>query len=279
MRRRPKAVVLLIAAALICLGVISCGGSGHDVPPTIPPGTTTFTDHQLEQAVYCNYFLPPGFYSEGHRGEKPSYLDSASIDTTREHDPWWAALSTEDPAQARSWAEQSVKYWGYGPAMIRVGAFPTDAPPLRIVSGREDPRFFEFVVQDTNTPPSFMRLRVHRANYFVCSYPNRPRRTALVGSYRVRPVTAEGVKNLAEYLWYVQNYADDGPRVLSSVGDETTDSLTCTIYAAQLDLGRNGQDHEITLLRWTYTVSLQGGDLALRRESLRTIPGRIHNPD
>lgn len=233
----------------------------HVRTPVFGERDSVFTDQQVFDAIYSNYAHPPGFY-EDPSDESVYYPNTGSIVDSRQRpaDPW-VDLSTEDPAQARAWADSTA---AHSSEPEHIAATPPTATE----------RYFEFQdVYDTGRPK--MKMRVHRSSYvsdvqkmntfFVTS--------GVAGTYHVRPVAAENVRGLVEYLW-VQAGGGYGEKALSSFTTDAGPEVAHTLYTVAYEHGDYGIQDVLHLRRTEYRVDKSTGVIRWVAAEIRQVRGR-----
>jgi len=266
MRRSRRAVLALLV--LLTAGVVSCDVLPRlsiprrepvYAPPVFGPDDSTFTDAQLLAAVYSSYLYPPGFYEEPWETVAPYYVNTLSIAPRGAQPPDWRELATDDPAQARAWAESTIVHSSY-PFVLDTATIATD-------------RYFEI-------PPAQgqrgVPMRAHRLAYLDRSGLDRLRPDSLQGRLNARPIDAASTRAVCEYLWYLGHRRIAGEKALSSFGRTGADGCEHVVFGTRLVVGDWGMYDTITLIRHDYRVSAATGDIVLHEYRLRSIRGARH---
>jgi len=230
-------------------------------PPTFGPQDSVFTDRDLRAAIFSSYTGPPGFYTEDHSTSSPAYLNSWSI-----HSPYVREfllryeLSTDDPGEARLWADSSIAY-SHG-----AGPLSSDGPLVT-------ERYIEFLAP-LGTRGYSLGLRAHRASYLDRSRAGRLT-DPFLGTLRVRPVTPAAARSVAEYLWFLTYYPSGKTKPLTSFSRTSNGSVVHMVYSATwLHDSVTGRE-EILLLRSEYWIDSVTGDITLRRDFVRYISPKL----
>ena len=253
-----------------CLVLSSCGGgSGTEVsPPTAqaqPARPVEFSDLQIAQLIYdgtprtpSDFFQeaqPPGPSHVSTRHLKNTDLDATLTDSTPQYE-----LCADNWNDALSWSETSAQ---------QAGAYAD------LVATNDDARFYEFGRSRAGDPDFYVRERV-----FKCSYLNRTAADLRLpegdaGQLNQRPVTAEELRALAEYLWQFTTYNNFGHAVLKSSGAVSPGSLTHTLIIATLEHGGiSATCDRIDVIAWRHAAETTSGALQLDLETLWSFGAR-----
>lgn len=258
---RNKRIATIAACALLS----SCDGGRLPIevllfpPPVFGPADSVFTDEQLLRAAYSDYAYPPGFYQEPGTGTVPYYVNTLSIAPACCQPSDIRELATDDPMQARAWAESTVAH-----STIRAGL---DTVP------KVTERYFEFQPLASSSARDGVPMRAHRLAYLDRWMLDRLRPDSLQGRLNARPIDDAAIRDVSEYLWWRDLRLGDC-RVLSSFSLPPPRNDTHVIYHARLDYGDWGMYDRIHLFRSSYRVSPVTGDIVLKTERLRTILGQ-----
>jgi hypothetical protein len=258
--------------ALLAMVVAGCGtlpsaprsAAGYD-PPVFGERDSVFSDQDLRAAVFSTYAGPPNFYTEDHSTSFPSYLNFAGIHSpdAREFLPRYE-LSTDDPVEARQWADSTVAYsHGLGPM--------SSAEPVITE------RYIQFLVPMGSGRYS-LRLRAHRASYLDRSRAGRLTEPFL-GTLRVRPIDPSAARGAAEYLWFLAYISNGNTKPLTSFSRITSDGVVHLVFSATRlhDPVDPKRRDTIGLMRSEYRIDGLTGDITLRRSFVRYIEaGPIH---
>ena len=233
----------------------ACGGPDSASEPTPPGGTESATaltnvpsDTRIAALVYDDrYSVPDGFFVDERSDTTRSYTVHHVLDESASYE-----VCSNDFAVAQGWedndnATRSVQ--GY-----YVGAY-------------ENERYFEFIrelayssdvgnVTDV-TSPGFGRV-------FKCSSVDRDGvdRNLLdgySGTIRSRPVTAQSLRTLAEYLWQFSYFPSARKKVIDSVTVEHSGKAQQILLLAFAT--RQGFDtcDLIEVVEWRFEVDLETG--------------------
>lgn len=229
-------------------------------PPVFGLADSVFTDQQLIAAVYSSYEGPPGFYAEPATTIAPYYVNTASIAPPCCREPVWRELATDDPAQARAWADSSVAYSNHV-APLDTTAFVTE-------------KYIEFRPGPVVSPNQGVAMRAHRLAYLDRWARDRLHPDSLEGRLNARPIDAAAARKVAEYLWYVDHRQIHGEKALSSFGRDEGNVLVHVVFQTRLVMGDYDMRDVISLIRSEYRVSRTTGDIVRRELLVRTVPGK-----
>jgi hypothetical protein len=224
---------------------------------TFAASQSTFTDAELLYVAYApEYEAPEGMYEDEYN--PLHYVTTLHVGRAAEG---WRELCTDDSAEARAWLDTHFGGSDLGE--------------------HEDPKFFQFARSDVAMhyiSPTY--FRVHRCAYvdvydYVQVYDDS-NYTAERGTFNLRPLAAEAVQDLAEYLWYIRyrNFSHYG--VLSSFTDELPDAFQHTLYYVTFVGGDWGTCDIIGLQRRVTTVDKVTGAIVEGNETIRTVEGRCY---
>lgn len=258
---RRKWIAAIAASAVLS----SCGGWHLPIeamlfpPPVFGPADSVFTDEQLLRAAYSDYACPPGFYQEPGTGPAPYYVNTLSIAPPCCQPSECRELATDDPMQARAWAESTVAH-----SIIRAGL---DTVPI------VTERYIEFQPLATSSARDGVPMRAHRLAYLDRWMLDRSHPDSLQGRLNARPIDDAAIRAVSEYLWW-RDLRVVGGKVLSSFLLPPPRNDTYVFYHARLDYGDWDMYDRIRLFRSSYRVSPVTGDIVLKTEHLRTVLGQ-----
>ena len=212
-----------------------------------------FTDDQILAKVYDKaYKTPPGFYQ-----------DHALKDTAVSlyyHQPGWLA---SDKDKARKLVEDFL-------------AKPSAIKDKKIEETKTTKKSFDFRAGK-------IWYRVHNDNWFQpkgakidsgLTYQAGAVKPEVIGTLKTKPVTAEAVKELAEYLWLIRFHNLQGAKVLSSQAKAGDGSVVATLYTTQVVYGDFGLKDEITVVKETYRVNEKTGAVEFSQQAVRKLTGK-----
>jgi hypothetical protein len=242
---RRCGIVLLVALA-------GCGGGGSDpvAPAVVTARPVAQTDLEIAQMLYMDSSrTPQGFYQEA----APTFQGYVATSHLKSTDISGVAatqyeLCTDDWNTALAWSDQV--------------ASGTQASNL--VETNTTARYYEFGRVRASTPQGYIRARVYRCSYLDRSDVDLRSATTAAGQLNQRPLTADELQQLSEYLWQFTDYNNYGNSVLKSSGSSTSASLQHTLIIATLvPAATSGGCDRINVVGWLHTADAQSGALSL----------------
>jgi len=245
--------------------VTSCGdgGSASVTPPasaiTAAQRPVSQTDLEIAQTLYSGApRTPDGFYQDTP-GAEHSYVSTMHLKNTDleataaaphpEHE-----LCTDDWSQAFEWSETSA----------------SEAPQYAdLVATNDDARFFEFNRVREGDPQFYLRERVFKCSYVDRDTADLRASEGSAGQLNERPLTAEELRKLVEYLWQFTDYNNFGHAVLKSSGASSATALSHTLTIANLvRTGISTACDRIDLIAWRHTADSSTGSLQVDTTTL-----------
>lgn len=263
---RRFVIALLPALALLN----ACGGASPmpplpPVPPAPPDGNsdsnaalTLPADDEIIAKVYDpDYSVPDGFFVDERASTPQSYTVHHVLDESLSYE-----LCTDEFSIAQSWeaddnASRSVS--GY-----YVGAFEND-------------RYYEFIRDlaydddignvDEVTSPGFARV-------FKCSNTNRDGvdrslLSGFAGQLNVRPLSPDGVREFAEYLWQFTFFPQRHRVVLASLPVDSATGPGHLLLLAFASRQGTGQCDLVEVVEWRFDAAAETGEMSSQFNSLR----------
>lgn len=141
---------------------------------------------------------------------------------------------------------------------------------MSLIETGENEKFFEFRVAEKSTN-RYLGYRVLKCSYIedLHSYAtNDPKSNYYIGRFAQRPITKEGVKELAEFLWYSVYGVRE--RILSSPSKEQRNSITHTIYGVSSAYLKDGCPPAI-LTEYEFSLDKESGEVVLSQENIRSV--------
>jgi hypothetical protein len=108
---------------------------------------------------------------------------------------------------------------------------------------------------------AMIRHRVFRCDYLDRAGSDLRADSGSAGSMNQRPLTADELKALAEYLWQFTMFNNSDYAVVSSSSSSSGSSITETIRIGQLVRATDGGCDTVQLSDWTHTMSATDGTL------------------
>lgn len=155
-------------------------------------------------------------------------------------------LCTDDWNTALSWSDEAAT----GPLTSTLVATDTTD------------HYYEFGRLHDGTPQLYIRARVYRCSYLDRSDVDLQSDGAAAGQLNERPLNADELKQLSEYLWQFTPYNNYGNVVLKSSGESVAGGWAHTLIIATLtaSTAANGCDR-IDVIDWRHRVDSQTGML------------------
>ncbi len=230
--------------------LISCGDNA--VEPQIP-------DDELVQLAFSIKKFPPDFYHEDLSNGSIYYENTVSIKPLHERESIWIQLCTDDINTAREWSELSSKYSAYYRDLI---------------SERETEKYFEFRRVYSINSNDVILSRVHKRSYLDRSMYDFFKKEGVIGKFTKKNFTKNDVKELIEYIWFVEHY-EIGGKVYQSIIDESGTEYIHNIYEIQIAHGDWGMKDMISLVKNTFYVNKTNGDITYRSKIVKQIEGNF----
>jgi len=265
-------LVLMSLASLAACG----GGGGASTPSssnsqpssvtppapvvTTPPSTES-ADLSLASRLYKgDERTPAGFDVESRPANVVGTLSTRHLKNTDFATGPQAAgatfeVCTNDMAQAIDWSERQATWQGQYSDLVEV---------------RSDAHVFEVVRVPRADVTAMLRHRVFRCDYLDRSNTDLRADVGAAGSMNQRPLNAEELEKLAEYLWQFTMFNNSDFAVESSTRSATGSTLTQTIRMGQLVRGVSGSCDTVQLVDWTHTMNSVDGSLSRSLSNVRT---------
>jgi hypothetical protein len=164
-------------------------------------------------------------------------------------------VCTNDMAQAIDWSERQATWQGQYSDLVEV---------------RSDAHVFEVVRVPRADVTAMVRHRVFRCDYVDRSNTDLRADVGAAGSMNQRPLTADELEKLSEYLWQFTMFNNADYAVESSTRSATGNTLTQTIRMGQLVRGVSGSCDTVQLVDWTHTMNSVDGSLSRSLSNVRT---------
>ena len=278
--RQGKLMNLRHTFVLACAVLVAaCGGGGGSsgaapssssnsqaasvtTPPVVsaPPPTAT-ADLELAARLYQgDARTPSGFDVE----DRPSnvagtvstrHLKNTDLATGPQAISPIFEICTNDMAQAIDWSERQATYQGQYSDLVEV---------------RSDARMFEVVRVPRADVSAMLRHRVFRCDYLDRSSTDLRADAGAAGSMNQRPLNADELEKLAEYLWQFTIFNNSDYAVESSSTVVSGGNIVQTIRMGQLVRGTAGGCDSVQLVDWTHTMSSTDGSLTRSLSNVRS---------
>ena len=266
----------LVMISLASLAACGGGGGGSSTPSasnpqpasvtppapvvTTPPSTES-ADLSLASRLYKgDARTPAGFDVESRPANVVGTLSTRHLKNTDFATGPQAAgatfeVCTNDMAQAIDWSERQASWQGQYSDLVEV---------------RSDAHVFEVVRVPRADVTAMVRHRVFRCDYLDRSNTDLRADVGAAGSMNQRPLTADELEKLSEYLWQFTMFNNSDYAVDSSTRSTNGSTLTQTIRMGQLVRGASGSCDSVQLVDWTHTMNSADGSLSRSLSNVRT---------
>jgi len=266
---------LLVLVSLASLAACGGGGGAGDPPassnsqpatvtqppPVVAPPSTLSADLSLASRLYKgNERTPAGFDVEARPASVTGTLSTRHLKNTDLATGPQAAgatfeVCTNDMAQAIDWSERQATWQGQYSDLVEV---------------KNDTRMFEVVRVPRADVTAMVRHRVFRCDYLDRSSTDLRADVGAAGSMNQRPLNADELESLSEYLWQFTMFNNSDYAVESSTRSASGSTLTQTIRMGQLVRGVAGACDTVQLVDWTHTMNSGNGSLTRSLTNVRT---------
>ena len=261
--RNTEVRILAVGCAVM---LTSCGGGGGGesspvTPPAAPVRVVTQSDSQIAALLYTDSDrTPSGFYSDpvpsGVTYAATFHLKNTDVAGQGEQHE----LCTDDWNDALSWSETAAS------------SAPTYSD---LVATDTNSRFYEFGRVPRGQSGGYLRARVYRCSYLDRTDVDLLSAGPSAGRLNRRPLSAQDLGELSEYLWLFTSYNNFGNVVLKSSGEQTTTRLDHTLHLARLQRAAiNGGCDRVEVLAWTHSLEVASGTLQLSQRVLWSFGAR-----
>jgi hypothetical protein len=164
-------------------------------------------------------------------------------------------VCTNDMAQAIDWSEKQATWQGQYSDLVEVNS---------------DAHMFEVVRVPRADVTAMIRHRVFRCDYLDRSSTDLRADVGAAGSMNQRPLTADELEKLSEYLWQFTMFNNSDYAVESSTRSVSGGALVQTIRMGQLVRGVAGACDTVQISDWTHTMNAADGTLTRSLANVRT---------
>jgi hypothetical protein len=139
-----------------------------------------------------------------------------------------------------------------------------------MVEVRGDTHMFEVVRVPRADPTAMIRHRVFRCDYLDRSNTDLRADIGAAGNMNQRPLTADELEKLTEYLWQFTMFNNSDYAVESSTRSAVGGDLVQVIRMGQLVRGASGGCDTVQLRDWTHTMNAANGTLTRSLSEVRS---------
>lgn len=267
----------MISGVAIAMCLVACGGGGGSSTPsssspqnvTAPPvsspapsqPSTGAADLALATRLYKgDERTPSGFDVEARPASVSGTVSTRHLKNTdfatgpQAASPTYEVCSN-DLAQALDWSERQSTWNGQYSDLAEV---------------RGDAHMFEIIRVPRADTTAMVRHRVFKCDYLDRSSSDLRLDNGAAGAMNQRPLTADELEALSEYLWQFTQYNNADYAVERSVRSLNGNALTQTIRLGQLVRGTNGGCDTVQLRDWTHTMNTIDGTLTRALTNVRS---------
>jgi hypothetical protein len=268
----------LLGMLMMTMALAACGGGGGGStsapassapqnvvtsPPASAPAPvqTQAADLSLASRLYKgDERTPAGFDLEQRPASVTGTLSTRHLRNTDFATGPQAAgpvfeVCTNDMAQALAWSESLATWHGQYSDMVEV---------------RADDHMFEVIRVPRADVSAMLRHRVFKCEYLDRAGTDLRSDMGSAGAMNQRPLTADELEALAEYLWQFTIFNNVDYVVESSSRSTSGGLLLHTIRMGQLVRGVNGACDTVQLVDWTHTMDPVDGRLTRALTNVRS---------
>jgi hypothetical protein len=253
-----------LLASLCAAFAAGCGGgSGSTAPDAIGGGSiSSSADLAIAARLYeGTNRVPPGFLDEPR---PPNVSGTVATLHLKSRDVATSAatqfeLCTDDPAQAIAWSESRALWQGQYSDLVET---------------RTEARFFEVSRVPRADVNALVRHRLFRCSFLDRSSSDLALDEGAAGVLNRRPVTADELRALTEYLWHFTLFNNADHAVVTSNGDGAAPQLRHTIRMARLVRSGASQCDSVELFDWTHLADTGSGTLSRSLTPFRSFRAR-----
>lgn len=191
---------------------------------------------------------PQGFYTEETNNIASIYYVntvSTKLDITK-----WIQLCTGDSSEAISWMKLSSED--------------------ELTEFKETEKYFQATGNSTTSSYKIL-FRVHKCSYLDRTNNNFLNKTDSLGIFNKRPINEQTVKEVIQYLWFIENYDISNPKIFYTTYSEESEKCLYDIYVVNYNAGDFGMCPAITVEKQNYSVNKTTGIITKDSKIIRTI--------
>jgi hypothetical protein len=268
--------ILIVLAFSASLAACGGGGGGSSAsngaqsvqtppssgnPPANNPPSTSAADLVLADRIYKgDERTPSGFDVESRPASVTGTLSTRHLKNTdfatgpQAISPIYE-VCTNDMAQAIAWSESQATWNGQYSDLVEVNG---------------DTRLFEVVRVPRADATAMLRHRVFRCDYLDRANTDLRADSGAAGSMNQRPLTADELESLTEYLWQFTMFNNADFAVVSSSTSTSGSTVVQTIRMGQLIRGVAGSCDNVQIVDWTHSMSTTDGAITRSLGNVRT---------
>ena len=266
---------LLVVMCLSTLAACGGGGSGDSAPAGVnsqpasapvalvvsAPPSTAAADLVLAGRLYKgDERTPAGFDVEARPASvvgtlSTRHLKNTDFATGPQGLSTTYEVCTNNMAQAIDWSERQATWQGQYSDLVEI---------------RSDTHMFEVVRVPRADVTAMIRHRVFRCDYLDRSNTDLRVDVGAAGNMNQRPLTADELEKLSEYLWQLTMFNNSDYVVESSTHSTIGNALVQTIRMDQLVRGAAGGCDTVQLVDWTHTMNSADGTLTRSLSNVRS---------
>ena len=226
-----------------------------------PPATLNDADLTLADRLYKgDARTPAGFDIESRPSNVVGTLSTRHLKNTDFASGNQAIsrtyeMCTNDLAEALDWSERQATWQGQYSDLVEVNS---------------DTRMFEVVRVPRADVTAMVRHRVFRCDYLDRSDTDLRSDVGAAGSMNQRPLNADELKKLSEYLWQFTIFNNSDYVVDSSSNSADGNTITQTIRMGQLERGSAGACDTVKVSDWTHAMDASNGTLTRTLTQVRS---------
>lgn len=262
---------------VMSMSLVACGGGGSTAPatssvqsvtappvsssPVTAPTSTDSSDVVLATRLYKgDERTPSGFDVENRPTSVTGTVSTRHLKNTDFATGPQAAsptyeVCTNDMAQAIDWSERQATWNGQYSDLVEVGG---------------NAHMFEIIRVPRADNTAMLRHRVFKCDYLDRSSSDLRADSGAAGAMNQRPLTADELEALSEYLWQFTVFNNADYAVESSTRSASGGLLSQTIHMGQLVRGSNGACDTVQLRDWTHVMNTSDGTLSRTLTDVRS---------
>lgn len=262
---------------VMSMSLVACGGGGSTAPatssvqsvtappvsssPVTAPTSTDSSDVVLATRLYKgDERTPSGFDVENRPTSVTGTVSTRHLKNTDFATGPQAAsptyeVCTNDMAQAIDWSERQATWNGQYSDLVEVGG---------------NAHMFEIIRVPRADNTAMLRHRVFKCDYLDRSSSDLRADSGAAGAMNQRPLTADELEALSEYLWQFTVFNNADYAVESSTRSASGGLLSQTIRLGQLVRGSNGACDTVQLRDWTHVMNTSDGTLSRTLTDVRS---------